>query len=225
MIIFRNSIFFCLIFLLLFVEMSSAAVTLNSNQIEGIQQRYFKEGNKQGVREIVAGGKKHYFVFSLSYNPFNDSSERLQKKLTLLSKGALFRYLKKRHKNLCGITVSSFTAGLLWKQDDKVYLLSYVDKRNVTMSLAHTKQGVVEATGNSTQRKEPIKTKEVQKQVSQQSSDGVIDREIRAIKSLLLKNPKAIEAYKQLYDYYRIKGDIDKASETADKIIKLKFEN
>ena len=209
--------FFVLLILVLFA-ISSHGFTMD--EIANLQKKHFKDDDSLGVKEIDKKNQCFYLIRGSLFNLFNDPASNMQRKLSILNKGRLLKYIQKSHKNgkrLKGIELQNWFNAIYYETKKRSYLLSYINKENVSLNFSSNNSA---NSSNAKKSQDPEPNKEV---IVPGDFENSAQKEIDSIKEYLKNHPDSIEGHQDLYQYYKIQNDIDNMSTTMDTIMDLQF--
>ena len=162
-----------------------SVVSISTQNIIKLYEKNFKKSTVLQVKELNG----YYIVLTSTIN-FGIEETR---KLNLIAKHQIFEYLKKSDKKITSITFNGFQNAVQWKDEDRLYLLSFVKRDKVIPDYT------------------PMKKKE---------GKSVIDEEIILLKQLRNKD---VVIHKQLKNLYFQKGDIVNYNREIDILMYKKF--
>jgi len=203
------------LFIFLFYSFSVQAVITNI-YLEEIRNNLFPK-LETGVVETQYGNENYYVTLISSKFVENKSKLiRIKKKLDLLSKSLLLKHIRKTNKKADRIQTRGWLNGLEWSKDNRIYLLSYVDKENVKVGKGKNKPNKL--TVNKSNESKII-------QITIEEADNEINNEIKDILNKLKEEGDDINLLYDLLSLYKENSDIINMSKTQSKIMRACFKD
>ena len=215
------------VFLILSLIISpfSAEGVISKKNLEEIKNNLFPN-LETGVSETKYGDENYYVtLISSKYESDKNKSRRVRNKLDLLSKSLLLKHIRKTNKKADRIQIRGWLNGIEWTEDNRFYLLSYVDKENVKVVKGKNKPK--KPTGKSEPKsKGNIKSNESKIiQITIEEADNEINNEIKDILNKLKEEGDDINLLYDLLSLYKEKFDIINVSKTQSKIMRACFKD
>ena len=216
------------VFLILSLIISpfSAEGVIPKKNLEEIKNNLFPD-LETGVSESQIGTDNYYVtLISSKYESDKNKSRRVRNKLDLLSKSLLLKHIRKTNKKADRIQIRGWLNGIEWNEDNRFYLLSYVDKENVKVVKGKNKPNKPTASKSKPKSKENIKSNESKIiQITIEEADNEINNEIKDILNKLKDEGEDINLLYDLLSLYKHNSDILNMSKTQSKIMRACFKD
>ncbi len=161
------------------------AWSLSSLEVVKLYENNFKRDTILEVKELDG----YYIILSSTINFGIDES----RKLNLIAKYLILKHLKKNNKKITAITLHGFSNAAQWKNEDRLYLLSFVKQNGVETDYA------------------PVKKRE---------NRSILDDEIALLEQSRNKDEVI---HRQLKNLYFQKGDMENYNREVDILMDKKF--
>jgi len=211
--------------LLLIIYPFSADGVIPKKYLEEIKNNLF-QNLETGISETKYGDDNYYVTLISSKFVENKTKLiRIKKKLDLLSKSLLLKHIRKTNKKADRIQIRGWLNGIEWNEDNRFYLLSYVDKENVKVVKGKNKPK--KPTGKSEPKsKGNIKSNESKIiQITIEEADNEINNEVQSILENLEGKKDDINLLYDLLSLYKHNSDILNISKTQSKIMRACFKD
>ncbi len=170
---------------LLFPLLFSALMALSSAEAIKLYEKNFTKDTVLEVKRLDG-----YYIILSSTIDFGISENR---KLNLIAKYLILKHLKKSDKKITAITLHGFQNAAQWKDEDRLYLLSFVKQEQV--------------------KPDYTPTKKIEKR-------SILDDEITLLEQS--RNKDEI-IHQQLKSLYFQKGDMENYNREVDILMNIKF--
>ena len=216
------------VFLILSLIISpfSAEGVISKKYLEEIKNNLFPD-LETGVSESQIGTDNYYVtLISSKYESDKNKSRRVRNKLDLLSKSLLLKHIRKTNKKADRIQIRGWLNGLEWSKDNRIYLLSYVDKENVKVVKGKNIPNKPTVSKLKSKSKGNIKSNESKIiQITIEEADNEINNEIKDILNKLKEEGDDINLLYDLLSLYKENFDIINVSKTQSKIMRACFKD
>ena len=216
------------VFLILSLIISpfSAEGVIPKKNLEEIKNNLFPD-LETGISETKYGDENYYVtLISSKYESDKNKSRRVRNKLDLLSKSLLLKHIRKTNKKADRIQIRGWLNGIEWNEDNRFYLLSYVDKENVKVVKGKNKPKKPTVSKSKSKSKENIKSNESKIiQITIEEADNEINNEVQSILEKLKGEKDDINLLYDLLSLYKQNSDILNISKTQSKIMRACFKD
>ena len=216
------------VFLILSLIISpfSAEGVISKKNLEEIKNNLF-QNLETGISKTKYGDNNYYVTLISSKFVENKTKLiRVRNKLDLLSKSLLLKHIRKTNKKADRIQIRGWLNGIEWNEDNRFYLLSYVDKENVKVVKGKNKPNKPTASKSKSKSKENIKSNESKIiQITIEEADNEINNEVQSILEKLKGKKDDINLLYDLLSLYKQNSDILNISKTQSKIMRACFKD
>ena len=212
--------------LLLIIYPFSADGVIPKKYLEEIKNNLF-QNLETGISETKYGDDNYYVTLISSKFVENKTKLiRIKKKLDLLSKSLLLKHIRKTNKKADRIQIKGWLNGIEWNEDNRFYLLSYVDKENVKVVEGKNKPNKPTVSKSKPKSKDNIKSNESKIiQITIEEADNEINNEVQSILEKLKGEKDDINLLYDLLSLYKQNSDILNISKTQSKIMRSCFKD